>query len=92
MEILCMPEHESLIEYSDDEIWKSKNHDHRESYISICMYRSIVPEHDSNISEIPPDSKSEKNKDNICDEKSDISEWLEEIGVHSVDIIRRLVP
>jgi hypothetical protein len=87
-----MSEHESLIEYSHDKIGESKNHHHREGDVGICMYRTIVPEHDSDICEVPPESKRQYNERDICDEESDISEWFEEIGVHSLEIIRLLVP
>lgn len=76
MEILLVSEHKSSIEYPDDEIRESKNHHHRESDISIGMYRAIIPEHDSDICEIPPESKRQYRETDICDEESDISEWF----------------
>jgi hypothetical protein len=76
MHVFTYSKFQAFIEYADDKEWESENHNYRETDIDERMKSSIISEHNSNISKIPPYSASEEYKNDVGDTQSRVMKWL----------------
>ncbi len=72
----------AFIEDTHDKEWESDNHHHRECDIEIGAYFPVVPEHDRDISEVPPEIYPEKYEHDEYQYEIPIAKWFHEIGEH----------